>query len=220
MFDDAMRTWASLHVVPGRWVVESNGGETGRVWDWLLSMLGVPVEDADELATASPVGARDVMAVLGAPRMNAAAMNAGVGGLTLPLPLVMSSPERSDLLRSVLEAMAFTVRANLEQAEEVAGMPVHELRLAGGMSRSGPFARILADVIDRPLHVAGTPETSALGAAVLAAPALGVHPSFSAAVDAMVRPSAIVLPESRASVEYEDLYQRWLAMCDAFSSMP
>ncbi|MEX0749407.1 MAG: FGGY family carbohydrate kinase, partial [Dehalococcoidia bacterium] len=60
VFDAAMRTWAGLHVVPDRWIVESNAGETGRVWEWLLSMLGVPASDADAAAAASPAGAHDV----------------------------------------------------------------------------------------------------------------------------------------------------------------
>jgi autoinducer 2 (AI-2) kinase len=220
LLDAQMRTWCGLHVVPGRWVVESNAGETGRVWEWLLSMLGVNAAEADALAATSPAGGRDVITVLGPPRMNASAMNAGVGGITFPLPLVMSAPDRGDLLRSTLESIAFAVRANLEQAEEVGGASASELRLAGGMSRSGVFARILADVMDRPIWVSSTPETTALGAAALAAPALGVHESFEHALDAMVRPAMIVQPNTASATAYEDIYQRWLATCETFESMP
>jgi autoinducer 2 (AI-2) kinase len=220
MFDADMRTWTGLHVAPERYVVESNAGETGRVWQWLLSILGMSPADADALAGTSPPGARDVMISFGAARMNAAAMNAGVGGVTFPLPVVMSAPERADLVRAMLESIAFAVRANLEQAEEVAGVAVAELRLAGGMSRSTLFASILAAVIDRPVIVGATPEASALGAAALAAPAFGIHDTFNASIAAMVRPGNAVEPDRRAAAEYEDVYQRWLAMSEQFATMP
>jgi autoinducer 2 (AI-2) kinase len=220
LFDAEMRTWTGVHVAPNRWVVESNAGETGRVWEWLLSMLGLPASEADALAATSPAGAHDVMTVLGPPRMKASAMNAGVGGITLPLPLVMSAPDRADVLRSTLESIAFAIRANLEQAEEVAGASATELRLAGGMSRSEIFARTLADVIDRPVWVASTPETTALGAAALAAPALGVQDSFDRALEAMVRPATVVEPDTASAAAYDDIYGRWLATCETFESMP
>lgn len=220
VFDAAMRTWTGLHVLPDRWVVESNAGETGRVWGWLLSMLGVTATEADALAATSPAGAHDVVTVLGPARMHAAAMSAGVGGITLPLPLVMSAPDRGDLVRAVLESIAFAIRANLEQAEEVAGARATELRLAGGMARSEISARILADVIERPVWVASTPETTALGAAALAARALAVHDSLADALGAMVRPSSVVGPDAASAATYEDVYERWLAMCETFESMP
>lgn len=220
VFDPAMRTWTSVHVVQARWIVESNAGETGRAWDWLLSMLGISPEEADAAAATSPVGARDVMAIFGPSRMNAAAMNAGVGGITVPLPIVMSSPSRADLLRAALEATAFAIRANLEQAEAVANVRVRELGLGGGMSRSVLLSQILADVLDRPVRVATTPETSALGAAVLASSALSVHDSLAAAVKSMVLPSRVVEPDAKRGAAYEDAYQRWFAMSDAFEAMP
>jgi autoinducer 2 (AI-2) kinase len=217
--DAAMRTWVGAHAVHGRWVVESNAGETGRVWAWLLELLGVGAVEADALAGSSALGARDVMTVLGPATMNAAAMNASIGGITLPLPIVMSSPERSDLLRSVLESVAFAVRANLEQAEGVAGTRADELRFGGGMSRSGVFTQIVADVVDRRVLVATTPETTALGAAVVAAPALAIHDSLAKAAETMVGSMRSVEPSAKNSAAYEDLYQRWLAMCETFESL-
>ena len=71
------------------------------------------------------------MAVIGARAMRAGEMNAGLGALTFPLPLVMSAPEPGDILRSVLEATACAIRANVEQIEEIAGARIAALRLGG-----------------------------------------------------------------------------------------
>jgi autoinducer 2 (AI-2) kinase len=220
VLDGAMRTWAGVHVVRDCYVVESNAGETGRAWQWLLDTIGVPAGEADARAASSRPGANDVVVALGAARMDAGRMNAGVGGLTVPLPLVMSAPGRADIVRAALEGIACAIRANVEQAEEVSGASASELRLGGGMSRSGVFAEIVANVIGRPVRVAATPETSALGAAVLAAPALGVHDALAGAVAAMTAGVHVVEPSPRISAAYEDVYQRWLATCEAFESMP
>jgi sugar (pentulose or hexulose) kinase len=183
-------------------------------------MLGVSAREADLMAAAAPPSSNDVVVALGRARMNAAAMNAGVGGFTVPLPLVMSAPRRGDMLRAALEGIACAIRANLEQAEEVRGSRASALRLGGGMSRSGTFAEILANVLDRPVVVASTPETSSLGAALLAAPALGVHDALDDAVAAMTAGMCTVEPSSRTAATYDDVYERWLATSEAFESMP
>ncbi|MBF6599549.1 MAG: FGGY-family carbohydrate kinase [Dehalococcoidia bacterium] len=216
VFDQKRRTWTGVHVGPAAFVLESNASETGRGWAWACAMLGRQPEDAARLAAQAPPGSDDVMAVLGARAMRASAMSAGTGALTVPLPLVMSDPSPAAVLRSVLEATAYAVRANLEQLEEITGAPIGRLALGGGMSRMPLFAQIVADAVDRPLEVATTPETSALGAAVLASVALGRHASLATAATAMAGGRTIVEPDAAASAVYEDCYGRWCAMADAF----
>jgi autoinducer 2 (AI-2) kinase len=214
VFDSERRTWTSVHVASERWILESNAGDCGRAWEWICSIMGVGHDEAIALAAGAPRGARDAMAVLGARAMRAFEMTAGVGALTLPLPLAMSAPERGDLLRSVLGATAYALRANLEQLESVSGSQVDRLHMGGGMSRSGLFTQIVADVIDRPVEVAHAPETSAVGAAALASVALGLHPSLDEAVSRMAGGRRIAHPVLAASAEYEDLYARWCALSD------
>ncbi len=214
VFDCEKRTWTSVHGAPGRWILESNAGETGRAWAWIGSMLGVSPGEAEQLAQAAPSGSNDVMSVLGARAMRAAEMMAGMGAITFPLPLVMSAPDRGDVLRSVLEAAAFGVRANLEQLEEAASAKVDRLRLGGGMSRSALFTQIVADVIDRPVEVARAAETSAVGAAMLALTSVGRCASLEEAASVMASGRRAVTPDMAASAAYEDYYARWCALSD------
>jgi autoinducer 2 (AI-2) kinase len=219
VIDSEKRTWTGVHVVPGRWILESNAGEMGRAWDWICAMMDLDAAEAERLAAAAPAGAGDAMAVLGARAMRASAMNAGVGGITVPLPLVMSSPDRGHVLRSVLEATAYAVRANLDQLEQVSGAGITSLAIGGGMSRSTTFTRIVADVAGRPLAVASAPETSALGAAVLAFVATGRHASIAEAVAAITSGRCTLRPAAAASAAYDDYYARWCTMSDAFERM-
>jgi autoinducer 2 (AI-2) kinase len=216
VFDPEMRTWTGVHVVPDRFVLESNASETGRAWAWICSLLRQSPDEAAAIAATAAPGADDVMTVLGPRVMRAAAMSAGIGGLTLPLPLAMSAPGVAVVLRSVLESIAYAIRANLEQIEEISSSRVSLLRLGGGMARMSLFAQILTDVIDRPVEVAGDAETSAIGAAALASVALGLYSSIGAAVDSMAGRRRAVVPDAPASAVYEDLYARWCVMADAF----
>ena len=214
VFDSERRTWTSVHVAPERWILESNAGECGRAWEWICSIMRVGHDEALALAAAAPRGVHDAMAVLGARTMRAHEMAAGVGALTLPLPLVMSAPDRGDLLRSMLEATAYALRANLEQLESVSGTRVERLHVGGGMSRSQLFTQIVADVVDRPVEVARSAETSAVGAAALASVTLGLHASLDEAIRGMAGGRRIAHPVLAASAEYEDLYARWCALSD------
>lgn len=217
LLDRERRTWTGVHVVPERYVLESNAGETGRAWAWIREMMGLTDAEADALVAASPVGSNDVMAVIGPRVMRAHAMSAGVGALTMPLPFVMAAPSRGDVLRSVLEATAHAIRANLEQLEALSGRAVPILTVGGGMSR-GPLPGILAQVLGRPVEVARSPETSAVGAAVLASVAVGLHASLEEAVAAMTGGRLRKPHDASVSAEYDDLYDRWCAMADTFES--
>jgi autoinducer 2 (AI-2) kinase len=219
VLDAKMRTWTGAHVLHDRWVLESNAGDTGRAFDWLCSLLGLSHADGEALAATAAAGSSDVVAVLGPRAMNAAQMNAGIGGMTFPLPLVMAVPDRPAMLRTVLESTAFAIRANLEQIEDVSRRRVESGQIGGGMSRSETFAQILADVLDRSVEVARAPETSAVGAAILASVAVRLHASIDDAVAAMTAPRRTAEPRPRESATYDDTYARWCAMCDEFERM-
>ena len=214
VFDRERRTWTSVHAAPGAWILESNAGETGRAWEWTSNLLSVTPEAAGRIAEQSPIGSRDVMSLLGARAMRASEMSAGVGAITFPLPLVMSAPGLGDVLRSTIETAAYAVRSNLEQLESVSGTKVTRLHLGGGMSRIALFPQIVADVVDRPVELAASPETSALGAAMLAFTSLGRFPSLNDAAASWAGRSSVIEPRLRASADYEDYYARWCAMSD------
>ena len=56
VFDSEKRTWTGVHVVAGRWILESNAGEMGRAWDWICAMMGLDTAEAERLSTATPAG--------------------------------------------------------------------------------------------------------------------------------------------------------------------
>jgi len=79
---------------------------------------------------------------------------------------------RDAMARSVLEGITFAI-ADAADAVWVAVAPPAVVRLAGGGSLDPRWRKLLATVLQRPLAPTDTPDASALGAARLAARAIG-----------------------------------------------
>lgn len=96
--------------------------------------------------------------------------------------------DTASLLRAIFEGVAFQHRRHAEQILPFAeGRWPGAIRLAGGAARSAPWAQIFADICQRPVEVAEAEEVGALGAAICAAVAGGLHPDLTAATAAMTR---------------------------------
>jgi autoinducer 2 (AI-2) kinase len=214
-FDEARRTWTNLHVVPGRWLVESSATDAGRVWRWWSETLlgpGASLEEAAALAATAPP-ASDLLALLGPVPMNAGAMNVHLGGVLMTTPLHVAAYGRGDLLRAALENIAYAVRANLEQAEEVSGTRATRIAAGGGLTRTKPFSRIVADVLNRPIEVAREVDVTGLGAAAIAARAVGLRG------DGLVAATDRIDPDGAVSQTYDRQYQRWRQLGPALDAV-
>ena len=214
LVDGEGRLWSGVHVAPGRWVLESNAGPVGEALDWLAALLfpGEPQPAARLLAEAagSLPGARGMLSSLGAQVFDGRAMALPVGSLAFShLAAPAQAGARAHLLRSVVEGNAFGLRANLEQILAVAGDDAPQLHLSGGLSRSGFFARLLADVTGRPVAVAGTPEATALGAALCAAAGAGLFGDVADAAAALARPARRIDPDPAHARAYDELFGKW-----------
>lgn len=75
----------------------------------------------------------------------------------------------ADLARAALEGVAMQVVDLVEAAANDLGRPLHELRVDGGMTRNDWFLQCQADSLGMPVLRAGQSESTALGAAYLAA---------------------------------------------------
>jgi glycerol kinase len=107
------------------------------------------------------------------------------------------STRREHLVRATLEAIAYQVRDVLET------LPVDVLRADGGATQNAFLMQFQADLLGTIVEVAREPETTALGAAALAAQALGLR-------DGPPRPSPGAIYEPRMSRdEAETLYAGW-----------
>jgi len=109
---------------------------------------------------------------------------------------------KEHFIRAILEAVAFTLRRNLELVEQ-AGVLVREVRSSGGGARSVLWNQIKADVCGVPVVTLANEEAAVLGDAILAGVAVGEFASLEEGCARMVALSGRVEPgpEQAAHVE-------------------
>lgn len=88
------------------------------------------------------------------------------------------------LVRAVVEGLGLAGR---DCYEAMGGVPA-EVRLTGGAARSGPLRAILAAMLGAPVRTSSREEAGAAGAAMMAAVAIGAHPSMEACIAGWVTP--------------------------------
>lgn len=114
---------------------------------------------------------------------------------------------RAHLVRAAVEGVALQLALIVDQLHQL--QPVTSLRVSGGTFRSPFWGRIIAAMVDRPLHAVSSAEGSALGAAALGAFALGYTTRLRDAA-ALVSPStaersAPIRPEPDLVATYRQL---------------
>lgn len=82
--------------------------------------------------------------------------------------------DRGDLIRAVIEGIAFNHRVHVDALCE--GFQPTEARLTGGISRSPLYAQVFADALGLPVTVTDTEEAAAWGAALCAGAGVGLVP--------------------------------------------
>jgi len=132
---------------------------------------------------------------------------------------------RAEVYRALIEATAFGARAIIERIIAY-GVPVDRVVCCGGIAEKNPlFMQIYADVLGRPMIIAGSPQTPALGAAASAAVAAGAaeggHATFAEAQAAMVRDGETqYVPDPAAKATYDGLYGIYRELHDVFGGVP
>jgi sugar (pentulose or hexulose) kinase len=100
------------------------------------------------------------------------------------------------------------------------GNAITELRVGGGGSQSDEIMQITADVFGLPAMRMHTSNLAALGAAIDAAVALGIHKSFPEAVERMVRVKTTFQPVNENVRIYDRLFREvYVKMYPALSPL-
>jgi xylulokinase len=113
---------------------------------------------------------------------------------------------KSHVYRAILESLAFEQRFLTTGAEEALGEKVSRVIALGGGSRSRIWCQIVADVMQRRVEVVREPESTCLGSGILAAAAVGIHPSIEAAAAAMTGTGRWFEPDEANIGAYDRLY--------------
>ncbi len=128
-------------------------------------------------------------------------------GALFGLSLASSAPQ---LYRALVEATAFGAKAIVDRFTD-AGVRIDEVLAIGGVARkSALLMQIQADVFDLRIRVAKSDQAVALGAAMCAAVACGLHADIPAAQRAMACGFDLVYaPRAAEAARYRQLFRRY-----------
>jgi xylulokinase len=217
-FDPTMLVECHPHADPDAWLLENPGFVSGGNLRWWRDQFA-PLErqgeiegrgDAyDALSTEAadvPPGADGLVFLPSmqgamAPEWNGAARGV-FAGLTL-------AHTRAHMTRAILEGSAFALRDILE-AMVAAGLEVRRLTIVGGGAKGPLWRQIKSDVTGYPIRVPSSVETTATGAAILAAVGAEVYPTVSEATASFVsyEPEEH-RPDQENRERYDEMYRRY-----------
>lgn len=117
---------------------------------------------------------------------------------------------RAEVVRAVLEGVAYNARWLLGYVERFVGRRLDAINIAGGGARSDLWCQICADVLGRTVRQVADPlEINVRGAALLAAVALG-HASFDAMDGAPI--ARTYAPNQAHRATYDALFREYLRL--------
>lgn len=124
-----------------------------------------------------------------------------------------ATDDQSSMIRAICEGVAFQHRRHAEAIlPHASGRWPEAIRLTGGAARSPEWAQIFADVCQHPVEVVAAQEVGALGAAICAAVAGGIHADLDRAIGAMCRIGRTYQPNRGHARFYDDRYRAFLRL--------
>jgi len=212
-------------IVPGMLGMEAGQSGFGDIYAWFAKLITTPVleimgeEAAKQLAEkllphlASqagllPVTENDIIAIDWWNGRRTPDANHTLKGAIMDLNLASNSAR---IFKALVEATAYGSRSIADRFR-TEGVPINEVIAIGGVAKKSPFVmQTLSDVLNMPIKVAASEQACALGAAMFAAVASGVHPTLQEAQQAMSSGfDAEYHPRPQVVAVYEKLYQKYL----------
>jgi L-ribulokinase len=173
-------------------------------------ILPALIAEAEKL----PLTEKDIVAVDWFNGRRSPDESARATGAIVGLTLGTSAPQ---LFKALVEASAFGSRAITERLLEE-GVAIEEIYAVGGISKKSPYVmQTLCDVLGMPIKVIRSEQVCALGAAMFASVAAGIHTSVEEAQRAMASGfSDEYHPNFERKSIYDKLYERYLKIGKAY----
>jgi L-ribulokinase len=213
-------------IVPAQWGYEAGQSGVGDIFAWYVGNgvppdyherardLGITVhEHLTALGAAQAVGEHGLLALDWWSGNRSVLVDHELSGVLVGMTLATRPHE---IYRALVESTAFGARKIID-AFDHAGVAVREFIAAGGLLKNAPLMQCYADVIGKPISTIDSDQGPALGSAMHAAVAAGVHPDIYAAARAMGRLRRDVYePDRERASAYDELYALYCRVHDHF----
>jgi xylulokinase len=125
---------------------------------------------------------------------------------------------RLDLVQGVLEGVCFTIRSILDITEQLTEQKTHIVRVAGAATSSVAWMQMLANILGRKISIPRESETTALGAAMLAAVGIEIVPNLAKAAQRFQHGAHTLRPQTQMTRAYDTTYKQFTRMANAHVS--
>ncbi|MDQ7841316.1 MAG: FGGY-family carbohydrate kinase [bacterium] len=198
----------------GAWTSGAEAVGTGSAIIWAARLFGLfdgrpeqfdtGLAALDRLIASAPPGSEGVLFL---PRLRDILSPRSAPDARAAFHELTSRHTAAHLARAVMEASGFSLRM-LSDALALQDVRARTLALTGGGAKSAVWPQIMADVLDRPLHLAA-PEASARGAAMLGAVGLGWYEDLHSATLGMASLGGTITPAGEHRALYRGAYERF-----------
>jgi xylulokinase len=199
--DPMGRIYYHVHPKDGCWIAGGASSGGGIILRWLHDKLlpNTPFEKLDEEAEAIEPLSGGLLCEAAMTGERAPRWDPFVSGMLIG---ITPNTTTAHIYRSMMEGVAFLLKAIIDVCHDL-GIPVNEIRSAGGGARSKIWRQIKADVLGREILVPEDP-SSTLGVAMLASIGAGVHRDISEAARNMVHIVDVTRPDPSKAKVYEE----------------
>ena len=175
-----------------------------------------PYEIIGRMAAASPAGSNGVILF---PHFAGKSEPDGIPAAKGVFFGLQLGSTQEDLCRSVLEGVAYMLREILEM-QAFQKLQIVQIRSLGGGSYSRIWNEIKASVCKKEVVPTGYAQTTALGAAILGAVAVGIYDSVeTATASASHYVKESVCPEESLYAIYNESYRTYKKLCEALKQV-
>ncbi len=191
----------------------------GESLNWLKRTLfdTTPFSQLDALAEKSPAGSNGVIFLPYLFGERTPHNDPDARGIFFGLS---GASNQGDIIRSVLEGVAFGIRDMYEKVADFA--EIDEFTITGGGAKSPLWGQIVADVLNKPLKINSISEGPSLGAAFLALTGSGIWNSLEELQNAVLKCERVITPSENAKLynSYYSIYKKlYLANKDIFTEL-
>ncbi|HUU01705.1 MAG TPA: FGGY-family carbohydrate kinase [Myxococcota bacterium] len=219
---DLIHNMASLpSAVPGRYFVANSQEVAGGALSYLLDNIIYPDDDlacgprpenayqiVDRLAASAPAGCDKLLFT---PWLYGERTPFEDSSLRACFVNMSLKTTRAQMVRAVLEGVAFNTRWLLLYVEKFIGKKFEQLELIGGGARSDTWCQIFADVMNRPMRRVAEPVMANVrGAGLLGAVALGLI-AFED-IPRLTRIDRVFEPDQSGHAIYEELFTAFMSV--------
>ncbi|MDC7289378.1 xylulokinase [Blautia schinkii] len=216
-----------FHVVPGQWLLQGGTTGGGGVMRWFEREFAAYEREMQEKTGKSSLEQLNEIGEKVAPGSDGVVFLPYMSGERSPIwnPYAKGvfygldfAKTKGHMLRACMEGVAFSLRHNLEIAEE-AGAKVEVLRAMGGSANSMLWTQIKSDVTGKPIVVPSSDTATTLGAAILAGVGVGFYESYEEAVALTVKETRSHSPNPQNKEVYDNTYKIYLRLYESLKDL-